>query len=472
MSAPVSRDGGFFDRFFGDAWYRVLTGEGDGVPVLTVTSVFGDIVKGVVELCGEHGGCPPVFLFGGAGIGKTMMAEAVARRYAEEHGLEFINVGMAGRFKPCRGASNDPWVHRCLVRLVERDPDKYMLFFRFVASHYLPEDIIGVPVTSRGGETLVYRVPLAMRLFSVEGVRGLLFIDEVTNVAREDVKSMLMALLDERVVGASNVRLSSRVAIVAAGNRQVDSILAQAPPEPLLNRGLVVLVTPPFLHEWRRYMDEEFGGRWCRSLYAALSLRPSLFHAKPRSSRLLGFAGPYPSPRAWSNAALLCRACSGWELGERCAEYMKAGVGVEAATLLLETVRVARGIGVEPERLVESDAAVEVISDFVDELLGREEHGIDSKLLTILLDTVTYGMLVNPEAARKVLGDALEALRGRIERLRGLDKGGVGKLVEEYYMPLLEALRSVNLEFLGELRGFIEKSISELLGRDIATLAR
>ncbi len=469
MSSP---DGGFFDRFFGEAWYRVLIGEGDGVPVLTVTTVFEVVVRGVVELCGEYGGCPPVFLFGGAGIGKTMMAKAVARRYAEERGLEFIDLGLAGRFEPCRGAPNDPGVHRCLVRLVERDPDRYMLFFRFVASHYLPEDIIGVPVTGGGGETLVYRVPLAMRLFSVEGVRGLLFIDEVTNVAREDVKSMLMALLDERVVGASNVRLSSRVAIVAAGNRQVDSILAQAPPEPLLNRGLVVLATPPFLHEWRRYMDEEFGGRWCRSLYAALSLRPSLFHAKPRSSRLLGFAGPYPSPRAWSNVAFLCGACNGWELGERCAEYMKAGVGVEAATLLLEAVGVARGIGIEPGRLVESDAAVEVIGDFVEELLGREERGIDSKLLTILFDTVAYGMLVRPEASRRVLGRVLEVLQGRVERLRGLGKGGAGKLVEEYYMPLLEALRSVNLEFLAELRGFLEKRISELLGKDLVTLAR
>ncbi|WP_048191445.1 ATP-binding protein [Pyrolobus fumarii] len=371
----------------------------------------------------------PVVLVGAPGVGKTSLVREAARRYAEERGLVFVDLtsGVVS-VDGCKGPLHDVRVRRCLVRLVERDPDRFMLFYRMVMSHVLPEDLLGVPRVDSETSTVVYHKPLPVHLMTVEGVHGVLFLDEVSSVARDDVRSLLYAMLDERRVG--DVVLSSRVFIVASGNRLGDDDSVEPLPAPIVNRAVVVHVVPPSIEEWGEYMDGRYE-RWWSDALGYLLLRPSLFQGRPARSRLTGYDS-FPSPRSWEKLAgeVMVRACR-WN-HRRCS-LASFVVGRRAWEEVLRLDKLAARMGIDVGSL--ADVAVE------DLLVSRP--GLVVEAPEVAADMVAYDVIVRgEEGSLDTLADVLAKLRGS-----RLDVEGVIARIE----ALMRVSRELGLELARRL---------------------
>ncbi len=456
--------------FLGDAWYRVLLGASgeEGAPVSTISDVFRLHVARWVEECLDTGVCYPVFLLGPIGVGKTTFARRVALEYAEDRGLVFVDLGRpfeARRSVPgCASAASTVSLYECIVRAVERDPDGFVVFHRLVASQLLLEDLVGVPKID--GDHLVYRVPVYMRVMSVEGVRGVLFIDEVTNIEREDVRNALFALLDERIVSVASLALSSRIALLAAGNTPRDSSSAHELPEPLVNRGSVFLVTPPLLHEWREYMDRRYDGSWWVELYGVLLARPSLFYTRPVSDENLGMVGPFATPRTWEQAARE-PLCSLESLGDdaSCRLQLAGKLGCRVVSEIVEAHRVLTSLGIEAEELSEYKVALKPLMDVMGEILA---HGAkDSAYLNVLLDTLLYAKIVAPQLYTRAIDTIADELMALFEGVE--DRERFEKLLETRFQPLyttiMNVLTDADREAAGRLAGRL-LALAEKLGRE------
>ena len=299
----------------------------------------------------------PVVLIGPPGVGKTMLARQAAEEYAQKRGLIFLDLTSNSRVSlpGCGGSLHDPSVRRCVVRRVEHDPERFMLFYRMVMSHVLPEDVLGIPRVDESISLAYYHKPLPLRLMSIDGVHGLLFLDEVTSIARPDVRSLLYAILDEKRVG--DTVLSSNVRIAAAGNRLVDDSDVMGLPAPVINRCIVVQVAPPSIEEWRDYMDKKYS-EWWRELAGVLRLAPSLFQGVTQENEKLGKL-PFPSPRSWEKvAAEIVPWVCGYRLRGKCRKYAGAVVGNAAWSRAVQVVRDAKKMGINLEKLAAGDQDV------------------------------------------------------------------------------------------------------------------
>ena len=228
---------------------------------------------------------PHLFL-GAPGIGKTAVLSQAAARYAKLLGRVFVDL---------RYASDEQLAD------VFRNPERYFVFYRVAAPHVFAEDL-GVPRPRRISLEYTDFVPIKyFAVFSIPGIAGVLFVDEITNLSNPEQESLWFTILQERVA-AWSIKFSNQVAIVLAGNKPEHSAVANELPAPLLNRMRVIEVEPPSLEEWLYYMSAAHGEDWAPEVYVFLRDNPMLFHREPETSRGLE---NYPTPRSWESVALL-----------------------------------------------------------------------------------------------------------------------------------------------------------------------
>jgi len=241
-----------------------------------------------------------VLLIGPPGIGKTEVVMQKAKEEAERLGRVFVDL---------RAASDEE------LDAILSEPGKYYVFYRIIAPHVFPEDL-GVPRPVERGYVEFFP-PKVLKVLTLPGIRGVLFIDEVTNVARDDQKSMLYSLIQEKEASWL-LKLDQGVKVVMAGNTPEWSEIVSPPPIPLRSRWTPIRVAPPTAREWCEYMErleeeskkkaEKGEGRvikWDKAACAFLLFHEEKILVHPeKATDPDDVTGGYPTPRSWTELAI------------------------------------------------------------------------------------------------------------------------------------------------------------------------
>lgn len=159
-----------------------------------------------------------------------------------------------------------------------------------------PSEILGIPRIDTNRHYFTYEPPIWARILSIDKISGLIFLDELTNVQRDDIISAVYKLVLDRRVGF--IKLSDNVRIIAAGNTLDTSEIVRELPRPLRNRFEVVKVSMPTIEEWKKYMDENYKD-WDRRILNYLLRFPEDFYKEPKDDE-----ENFPTPRSWTRLAI------------------------------------------------------------------------------------------------------------------------------------------------------------------------
>jgi len=222
-----------------------------------------------------------LMLIGAPGIGKTEVIKQKAEEEAKRMNKIFIDL---------READDKT------ISMIYENPEKYYVYIRIIAPHIFPEDI-GIP--EKKSRYVEYLSPKILSVLAIPEIHGVLFIDEITNVQRDDQISMYYSLILEKEAGFQ-LKLSKNVKILLAGNPPEWSEIVRPLPKPLRNRVVLMEVSPPTVDEWIKYMESRYNDNWEKLVSAYLKAFPEDF-IKPPSDDWSAF----PTPRAWTQLSLL-----------------------------------------------------------------------------------------------------------------------------------------------------------------------
>jgi hypothetical protein len=219
-------------------------------------------------------------LLGAPGIGKTEIVKQKAREEARKLGKIFVDL---------REVSEE------LLEQIFENPDKFYVYLRIVAPHVFPEDL-GIPkmVNHSAKDYVEYVPPKVLKVLSLPDIHGVLFIDEITNVQRDDQISMYYSIILEKEAGFQ-LKLSRNIKIVLAGNTPEWSTIVRELPAPLVNRMKIYEVLPPTVDEWIQYMNRTYGDEWEKACAVYLKLFPSELLIPPKQA-----FEAFPTPRSWT----------------------------------------------------------------------------------------------------------------------------------------------------------------------------
>ncbi|MEM4964829.1 MAG: AAA family ATPase [Pyrobaculum sp.] len=222
-----------------------------------------------------------LLLLGGPGLGKTEIIKQKAQEEAKRLKREFVDLREVDDFTK-----------------IEENPSRYYIFLRVVAPHVFTEDL-GIPRFREG--YVEFLPPRVLRILTLKDIVGVLFIDEITNVQRDDQFSMYYSLVLEKEF-SWNLKLSKGIKVVLAGNTAEWSELSRSLPKPLRNRLIIVHASPPTVDEWIDYMFKKYGDGWEKLVAAYLKIYPEdLLKPPPEGDDFSAF----PTPRSWTLLATL-----------------------------------------------------------------------------------------------------------------------------------------------------------------------
>ena len=222
-----------------------------------------------------------ILLLGAPGIGKTEIVKQKAMEEARKLGKIFVDL---------READEDT------INDVLENPQKYYVYLRIVAPHVFPEDL-GIPKMvnhSANKDYVEYVPPKVLKILSLPDIYGVLFIDEITNVQRDDQISMYYSIILEKEAGFQ-LKLSRNIKIVLAGNTPEWSTIVRELPAPLVNRMKMYEVLPPSVDEWINYMQKVYGDEWEKACAVYLKLFPAELLMPPKQA-----FEAFPTPRSWT----------------------------------------------------------------------------------------------------------------------------------------------------------------------------
>jgi hypothetical protein len=222
-----------------------------------------------------------ILLLGAPGIGKTEVIKQKAREEARKLGKIFVDLREV----------NDE-----LLEQIFENPDKFYVYLRIIAPHVFPEDL-GIPKMvnhSANRDYVEYVPPKVLKVLSLPDIHGVLFIDEITNVQRDDQISMYYSIVLEKEAGFQ-LKLSRNIKIVLAGNTPEWSNIVRELPAPLVNRVKMYEVLPPSVDEWIQYMQKTYGEEWEKACAVYLKLFPSELLMPPKQA-----FEAFPTPRSWT----------------------------------------------------------------------------------------------------------------------------------------------------------------------------
>jgi len=222
-----------------------------------------------------------ILLLGAPGIGKTEIIKQKAREEARKLGKIFVDLRE---------------VNEELLEQIFEHSDKFYVYLRIVAPHVFPEDL-GIPKMinhTANRDYVEYVPPKVLKILSLPDIYGVLFIDEITNVQRDDQISMYYSLILEKEAGFQ-LKLSRNIKIVLAGNTPEWSTIVRELPAPLVNRMKIFEVTPPTVDEWIQYMQKVYGDEWEKACAVYLKLFPAELLMPPKQA-----FEAFPTPRSWT----------------------------------------------------------------------------------------------------------------------------------------------------------------------------
>jgi len=280
-----------------------------------------------------------IFLVGAPGIGKTEIIKQLAAQEAQAKGKIFIDLREVDE--------------RTLNDVLE-NPNKYYVYYRIVAPHVFPEDL-GIPRVngSSGREYVEFLPPKVLKVISIDGIEGVLFLDEITNVQRDDQLAMLYSLIQEKEASWL-LKLSRGVKIIAAGNPPEWSEIARPLPKPLRNRMTTVEVEPPTVDEWAAYMERRFGDSWEKLTYAYIKMFKEDFIRPPNEDDYSAF----PTPRSWTNLAVLLHQFS-YADPDFIEELVIGNVGREVGTKFIAVLKTKAEVRRLLEEIRRNPAAID-----------------------------------------------------------------------------------------------------------------
>lgn len=192
----------------------------------------------------------PMLFLGPSGVGKTASVRHAARAIAEATGEVFVDYG---EFSRMPDAAREEFLRK--ADSMGRRP---FFFVDVLLLSHEPSDFSGIPREDvMAGARVTRFVPMEWAALLTR-YPGIVFLDEITNVTRDDIRGVAYKLVDEKRAGS--IVLSPEVKIVAAGNRPDDSSVAIPLPAPLLNRMAVYHVGPPSADSWYRYAAKKWPG--------------------------------------------------------------------------------------------------------------------------------------------------------------------------------------------------------------------
>lgn len=228
-----------------------------------------------------------LLLLGAPGIGKTERIKQLTQKQAKKYKRIFIDIRLADD---------------SLRQKIIENPKKYFLYMRVVAPHIFPEDIQFPVKTKRDStEYIKFFTPEDIHLFTLPGIRGVIFLDEITNVTREDQLAMYYSFVLEKELGW-NIKISDDVLIIAAGNPPEYSYIVNPPPAAFLSRFVVIDVEPPTINEWYLYMQNTYHDSWDKRTFLYLKMFPRDILATP--DEIKSFKN-FPCPRSWTELSII-----------------------------------------------------------------------------------------------------------------------------------------------------------------------
>jgi len=344
-----------------------------------------------------------MILIGPPGIGKTEVVKQLSMREARRLGRTFVDVRRMSRET---------------AEEVRRHPERFYLYVRIVAPHVMPEDL---SFPRRADDYVEFVGPREIALFTLEGIRGTIFIDEITNVARRDQEAMYYSILQEKEVGWG-LKIRDEVFVVAAGNPPEVSSSASPLPAPLINRGTVIRVREPSIESWVQYMDSTRPA-WAREAAAYLVAFPGDFYKPPKDTATLE---NFPTPRSWTRAAELLATRLRGAPQDLVAEAMAGTLGPEVGAKFAAFLRKR--------------------PPSVDEVLRRPAvlDEVDIELAALALSALAQrpGLIIErgERLIRYLAEHSEEKLVMMFKMMRRDDKS---KVIDRYYAIVGEAVRKI-----------------------------
>jgi hypothetical protein len=216
-----------------------------------------------------------VLIIGPPGCGKSTAVREFAESEAQRLGREFIDYD-----------DDDE-----LFLRITKNPEKYYIFIDLRLTETEPTDFLGVPRDI--DHFIVYKPLRWVQVFSHPSATGIVFLDEITNVRREDVLAQAYKLVLDRRAGFKS--FSPGVRVIAAGNHPETSAVANLLPAPLTNRFSVIDIDSGDIYEWIEYVNTREGGIDPRVAGYITRFPGDLYH-KADAETLENF----PTRRAWS----------------------------------------------------------------------------------------------------------------------------------------------------------------------------
>lgn len=214
-------------------------------------------------------------LIGTVGIGKSVAVYEKAKELAEQEKREFVDWNR----------SNED------VRMdAVKNPNKYFIFLDIRLSQYDATDLKGVPNINGKEAFLQWMKERWIHILSNEGVKGIVFFDEM-NLAPPSVLASAYQFIRDRCVG--DTKIADNICIISAGNRLEDMANVYDMPKPLCNRFIHATLLPPDIDSWTDWaMDNGVDTRVITYLNYK---NGDLFKFSPDSPE-----SAFPTPRAWA----------------------------------------------------------------------------------------------------------------------------------------------------------------------------
>jgi len=238
-----------------------------------------DFIENMYMYNGSPLGKQSIIMLGPPGIGKSEAVAQAAERIARRLNKKFIKY------------DDDKYNE------IMEHPDEHFVLVDVRLTEVEPADLMGIPRERNG--TMFYTPPSWAKVLSK--APGILFLDELTQVQRDDIFAVAHKILLDKMAGFT--RFHPDVMVVAAGNTPEDSPIARPLPTSLINRTLVIKADKPSIDEWAKYMEERYGDKWDKRVYAFLMYQSDKF-IEPIDKNELERLDNYATPRTYTMAAV------------------------------------------------------------------------------------------------------------------------------------------------------------------------
>jgi len=304
-----------------------------------------------------------VLVLGPPGVGKSTVIRQFAEKEAIALGREFIDYD-----------DDDE-----LFLRIAKNPEKFYIYLDLRLSETEPTDFLGVPRDI--DHFIVYKPLRWVQIFSHPNSAGLLFLDELTNVRREDILAQAYKLVLDRRAGFR--KFSDNVRIIAAGNHPEHSTVANLLPSPLANRFAIIDIDASDVYEWIEYVDSVEGGIDPR-IAGYLSRFPGDLLKKSDAETLENF----PTPRTWSRLNQILHLRGDINI-KTIHEVAKSLVGKEVAHKFATFCKLSKYLP-SPEEILKNP-----------EVLDRRIDETEKELTMTKLDLYYYAIAVVSEHIKK-----------------------------------------------------------------------